>query len=163
MSFAQFQARARRFFLAAAAVVALVAAWVLADQIRLALTPGVEIRRDAGVMVVTAVLDVLVLAVIVLCLRMLRDVSKSASPFSAANVKRLRAMGWLLVAFEPLQLLLTRCVWLIRSGSAREGETLAYSHQSMGGMILLVGLAVLGVALAFEYGAQLQQLSDETL
>ena len=30
-------------------------------------------------------------------------------------------------------------------------------------MILMVGLAVLGISLVFEYGVALQQLDDETL
>ena len=38
-----------------------------------------------------------------------------------------------------------------------------YYFYSNGGMILMVGLAVLGISLVFEYGVALQQLDDETL
>ena len=164
MELKQFQARSRRLFIAAVAAVLLVLAHVLLDQIRLAAKGGqVEIHWDAGVIAVTLVMNVIVIAVIVLCLRMLREVSGGAAPFSMSNVKRLRAIGWLLVTFEPLQQGLTYLVWLIRSGRVQDGETVTYFFQSMGGMILLTGLVVLGLALAFEYGAQLQKLSDETL
>ena len=106
---------------------------------------------------------ILVIVVMVLVLLLLHTIRRERTPFTLQNARRLRSIGWLLVAFEILQRLLARVFWVIASGRVQDGETVSYYFYSNGGMILMVGLAVLGISLVFEYGAALQQLDDETL
>lgn len=104
-----------------------------------------------------------VVVVMVLVILLLRSIRRGYTPFTLANVRRLRWIGWLLVAFEILQRLLARSFWVVASGRVQDGETVSYYFYSNGGMILMIGLAVLGISLVFEYGVGLQQLDDETL
>ena len=106
---------------------------------------------------------VIVVAVMVLVMLLLRSIRRGDTPFTRSNVLRLRWIGWLLVTFEILQRLLARLFWAVAMGMVQEGETVRYYFYSNGGMILMVGLAVLGISLVFEYGVALQQLDDETL
>ena len=119
--------------------------------------------QDWLTLVYSLIFAVIVVIVMVLVLLLLRSIRRGDTPFTRSNVRRLRGIGWLLVAFEILQRLLARLFWAVASGRVPDGETVSYYFYSNGGMILMVGLAVLGISLVFEYGVVLQQLDDETL
>lgn len=119
--------------------------------------------QDWLTLVYSLIFVVIVVIVMVLVLLLLRSIRRGDTPFTRSNVRRLRGIGWLLVAFEILQRLLARLFWAVASGRVQDGETVSYYFYSNGGMILMVGLAVLGISLVFEYGVVLQQLDDETL
>ena len=101
--------------------------------------------------------------VIVLALRIVFSMQQETTPFTMDNARRLRVIGWLLIAYE-----------LIIEVSARLADRLALevfsaegvavsTHFSMGGLLIVVGLAVLAISFVFQYGIELQRLSDETL
>ncbi len=119
--------------------------------------------QDWLTLVYSLIFVVIVVIVMVLVILLLRSIRRESTPFTHINVRRLRWIGWLLVAFEILQRLLARIFWTVASGRVQDGETVSYYFYSNGGMILMVGLAVLGISLVFEYGVALQQLDDETL
>lgn len=119
--------------------------------------------QDWLTLVYSLIFVVIVVIVMVLVILLLRSIRRESTPFTHSNVRRLRWIGWLLVAFEILQRLLARIFWTVASGRVQDGETVSYYFYSNGGMILMVGLAVLGISLVFEYGVALQQLDDETL
>ena len=104
-----------------------------------------------------------IIAVMVMVIRLLQSIRRGSTPFTMVNVRRLRQIGWMLVAFEMLQHLTTRLFWAAASGRIEEGEKVVYYFSSTAGMVLIVGLAVLAISLVFQYGVELQQLSDETL
>jgi cytosine/uracil/thiamine/allantoin permease len=68
-----------------------------------------------------------------------------------------------LVAFEVLQHVTMRLFWAVASGRVEEGEKVVYYFNSTAGMVMIVGFAVLAISVVFQYGVELQQLSDETL
>ena len=119
--------------------------------------------QDWLTLVYSLIFSAVVVVVMVLVMLLLRSIRRGETPFTRSNVLRLRWIGWLLVAFEILQRLLARIFWAIASGRVQDGETVSYYFYSNGGMILMVGLAVLGISLVFDYGVGLQQLDDETL
>ena len=104
-----------------------------------------------------------IIAVMVMVIRLLQSIRRGKTPFTMDNVKRLRRIGVMLMLFELLQRLTTRLFWAAASGAVQDGETVVYYYDSTAGMVLIVGLAVLSISLVFQYGVELQQLSDETL
>ena len=104
-----------------------------------------------------------VVAVMVMVIRLLQSIRKGSTPFTIANVRRLRAIGWMLILFEVLQHVTTRLFWAVASGRVEDGEKVVYYFNSTAGMVAIVGLAVLAISVVFQYGVELQQLSDETL
>ena len=167
----EFQKKSRRLAMAARwvflllmlffVVQAVITVWMTLAQKLPADTPGVE--QSWSNLIFSLIFCVIVVIVMLLVLRLLRAMECGESPFTRGNAKRLRVIGWLLVAFEPLQRVLAHLFWLIASGRVQDGQTVTYYFYSNGGMILMVGLAVLGISAVFEYGVALQQLSDETL
>ena len=119
--------------------------------------------RNVLTLVYSLFFSAIVIAVIVLSLRLILVINRGETPFTLENAKRLRAIGWLLFAFEPLQWLITHLFWAIASGRLEEDGVVEYYYNSNGGMILMVGLAVLAISYVFQYGVELQKLSDETL
>ena len=104
------------------------------------------------------------IVILVLALRMVWSLRKAESPFTLQNAKRLRVIGWLLIAYEAVTALLSRLFSQPVVIAEADGTTAAVStHTSMGGILIVVGLAVLAIGYVFQYGVELQQLSDETL
>ena len=159
-----FQKKARAFF-AAAAVLALALLLYYAYQAYhffRCLTP--DYWSSLAVMwgsLTNVLLTALVLVIIVLAFRMLWCITRDMTPFSHANVRRLRVIGWLLLAFEPLQQLLSWIAVRMYNNTADGVRTV--THTSLGGVLLSVGLAVLCISVVFAYGCELQRQSDETL
>ena len=168
----EFQRRFQRLSLAAELVFLLL---ILYSFIQTAITiyfmiaaPDASYSSGAGTqdwltLIYSLIFVVVVVVIMVLVILLLRSIRRGPPPFTHSNVLHLRWIGWLLVAFEILQRLLARVFWAVASGRVQDGETVSYYFYSNGGMILMVGLAVLGISLVFEYGVVLQQLDDETL
>lgn len=91
----------------------------------------------------------------------LRDISLSGTPFKMSNVIRLKRVGILLIIFEPATLLFqfieNNFMVSVVNGSAIKNLT------SFGGMIFVIGWAVICLSAIFKYGVELQKQSDETL
>ena len=102
--------------------------------------------------------------ILVLTLRIVWSLRGAQSPFTVENAKRLRVIGCLLIAYELIMAALARLPAQGMSIAAADGSTVQVStHNSMGGILIVVGLAVLAISMVFQYGVELQQLSDETL
>ena len=126
-------------------------------------TPPGEAEQSVLNLVFSVLFSAFVIAVMVMVICLLQSIQRGKTPFTADNVRRLRWIGGMLVAFELLQHLVTRLFWAAASGRVENGEQVVYYYNSTAGMVLIVGLAVLGISLVFQYGVELQKLSDETL
>ena len=126
-----------------------------------------QVPTDLSVTVGQVLLLAAALAVIVLSLCLLHSIARGETPFTQRNVTRLRAIGWLLLAYEPLMAVFS---WL----SSRYMQALSQElpdgagvtvtvHTSFGGLLMAVGLSVLCISTVFAYGCELQRQSDETL
>ena len=125
-------------------------------------SPG-EAQQDMFTLFFSLVFSAFIIAIMVMVIRLLQSIQRGSTPFTVANARRLRRIGWMLVAFELLQRLMTRLFWAAASGRVENGEKVVYYYNSTAGMVLIVGLAVLAISLVFQYGVELQKLSDETL
>ena len=104
------------------------------------------------------------IVILVLALRIVWSLRGAESPFTLQNAKALRVIGWLLIGYEGVMALLSRLLSQPMAFAEAEGTTTAVTaHISMGGILIVVGLAVLAIGYVFQYGVELQQLSDETL
>ncbi len=101
--------------------------------------------------------------IVVLALRLVLSLRKGASPFTIRNADRLRVIGWLLIAYELVITLISRLSGGQTFEAAEGAAVRVQSHTSLGGLLIVVGLAVLAISWVFRYGVELQQLSDETL
>ena len=124
--------------------------------------PG-ETEQSLFNIIYSLLFSVFIIAIMVMVIRLLQCIRRDQTPFAMSNVRRLRVIGWMLVAFEPVQWLTTRLFWAVASGRVESGETVVYYFNSTAGMVMIVGLAVLAISLVFQYGVELQKLSDETL
>ncbi len=125
-----------------------------------------RIRLDSEIMaaslISSALLCLLSLFIMICAWKMLRSVSRGESPFTLGNVKLLRGVGWALIAFEAAQEISAQVVTRLQYRSMESGESVTVVS-SMGGLLFVVGLMLLGVASMFRYGIELQRQSDETL
>lgn len=92
---------------------------------------------------------VAMILVIVNSFRLLLGMRRGETPFQLDNGRRIRRMGVLLMLIEPLLLLES----FLSDGSLPE----------IYGISFVAGLVMYNVSLLFDYGAHLQQESDETL
>ena len=122
-----------------------------------------EAEQNVFTLVYSLLFSAYIIAVMVMVIRLLQSIRKGKTPFTMDNVRRLRRIGVMLMLFEPLQRLTTRLFWAAASGRVEDGEKVVYYFDSTVGMVMIVGLAVLSISLVFQYGVELQQLSDETL
>ena len=124
--------------------------------------PG-EAEQSTFNLIYSLLFSVFVIAIMVMVIRLLQSINRGRTPFTLTNVHRLRAIGWMLVSFEIIQRLTTRLFWAVANGRVENGEKVVYYFSSTAGMVMIVGLAVLAISLVFQYGVELQKLSDETL
>lgn len=104
------------------------------------------------------------IVILVLALRIVWSLRGAESPFTLQNAKRLHVIGWLLIGYEVVMALLNRLFSQPMMIPEAEGTAVQVTtHTSMGGILIVVGLAVLVIGYVFQYGVELQQLSDETL
>lgn len=95
-------------------------------------------------------------------LLLLRNVAKNESPFFAKNILHLKWIGWLFVAFEPVNHLCQVFFNTHFPVSLGNGFHMTTTH-TYGGIFLICGFVILTISTVFRYGIELQQLSDETL
>ena len=97
---------------------------------------------------------------------LLMSIKKDETPFRLRNVKLLKSIAIMLMAFELLQVIAARIPLIGGSIVMDDGTTLAPVLSMTyfpSGVILVVGIVVYCVALIFNYGISLQKQSDETL
>ncbi len=111
----------------------------------------------AGVVAGIQSLLILVLAVILIvnAFRLLGSLRKDETPFTEANGRYIRNISFVLIAIEPITILCN-----IISNALAENISVV---MSFGGMMLAAGFVMYCISLAFRYGCELQQESDETL
>lgn len=105
---------------------------------------------------------VILILTVIKALMLLRSIASEESPFTAQNARRLNTIGWLLVAFEPVDQIVqavTNRFFPLQLGGGIHMTT----QHSYGGIFMISGFAVLAVSAIFHYGIELQTLSDETL
>ncbi len=93
---------------------------------------------------------------------LLHSISHDETPFTVKNVNKLKWISIFLIAFEPISILMQFIINKVVLLSASE-NSISTSITSLGGMVFITGLAVLGLTMVFRYGVELQQQADETL
>lgn len=111
-------------------------------------------------MLYSVLLQIAIVGVLALVAAILWDLRRNYTPFTFGNIKRLRAIGIILLAAEPLQLILGA---LLNHYRPAIGNQKTMYMISSGGVFVAVGLAVVCLSVAFNKGLQLQQQADETL
>ena len=127
-------------------------------------TPGMVLT---GASSLAGVAGLLLLFSIIL--KLLGSLKKGRTPFEAENVKKLKRASLVLGILAALQLLTdaiaASTLNIIQApdaqGLAVATRTVAFHYSTL--VLLVLGLVVYCMALAFQYGAELQQQSDETL
>ena len=84
--------------------------------------PPSETEQSFFNLIYSLLFGVFVVAIMVMVIRLLQSIRKGSTPFTMANVRRLRRIGWMLVVFEVLQRLTTRLFWTVASGRVEDGE-----------------------------------------
>lgn len=111
-----------------------------------------------------------VMGVMVLLSGLMKSLRNQRTPFDLQNAKRLRGVGVFLMGLAVVQFITDVVVAFSvsvmevpsASGTVTVGfRSVAFHYTSL--VLVVLGLAVLCISLAFEYGALLQQQSDETL
>lgn len=96
----------------------------------------------------------------VFCMGMTRKMSEDKNPFNAENVRLLRKMAWLF-GLTAAGSLVTSAAYAVSAGYG--AGTAVLSVFIMTALQLVVALLLGFLADVFEYGTELQRLSDETL
>lgn len=94
--------------------------------------------------------------VVVLVYLIFRDISRDTTPFSTKHTKKMRRIGRLLIIDSLV-------VPIAEAGISKTLGGTAQVTYDFSGELIVLGLILYCFALFFEYGAQLQQQSDETL
>jgi len=140
--------------------VSFVLLWFIIDNVRGLLQ--VTSEWNVTSVILTFIGALIILGTLVTALTTLYSIKKDETPFNIKNVKRLRTMAVLLIAYEPY-FLINQIVFrklypiVLADGSSIE------VHSTIGGAALVAGLVVYCISLVFEYGISLQQQFDETL
>lgn len=117
--------------------------------------------NDIGRAIMSCILSIIGLLIMGNVILILRDIASGETPFKRANIHRLQIVSFALMAFEPVNILQQL---IVNHYFIRVSDGIAISSMySFGGLIFLVGLAVFGISLMFQYGTELQRQSDETL
>lgn len=145
-------------------VVSLVLLWFIVSNVRNLFLSKAEWNMQWNVVsiVITFIGVLIILGALTTALFLLYSTKKDETPFSIMNVKRLKTMAILLVAFEPYtfaqQLIFSKLYPIVLADN-----TSITIHSSLGGFVLAAGLVVYCISLVFEYGISLQKQIDETL
>ena len=97
---------------------------------------------------------------------LLMSIIKDETPFKLRNVKLLKSIAIMLMAFEPLQVIAARIPLVGSSIVMDDGTTLAPVLSMTyfpSGVIFVVGIVVYCVSLVFKHGIFLYNQFDETL
>ena len=94
--------------------------------------------------------------------RLMRTVAEGA-PFQIANVKRIRAIGWMVVGFEILFGIAAFLLELSISDQVIARGITLNADFSVNASVVMLGLVIVALAEVFRYGADLQVDSDLTV
>ena len=108
-------------------------------------------------------LTAFVIGILFLSFRVIFSLRRDCSPFTLANARRLRGIGLLLIVYDLLQSALSSVMTASMAKALSTAGEQVSVHISLGGLLIVTGLAVFSLSYVFQYGVQLQQLSDETL
>lgn len=111
---------------------------------------------------VSAVGAFITFAAMAIAFNVLKSIKLEETPFSAKNVRRLKIMAMLLVAYEPYFLINQEVLRRFNPVILPDGS-LVEVRSSLWGVVFVSGLVVYCFSLVFEYGTALQQQIDETL
>ena len=106
------------------------------------------------------VYNVCTIIAFVFCMGMTRRMAEGRDPFNAENVRMLRKMAWLF-GLTAAASLVSSAAYAVSAGYG--AGTAALSVLISTALQLVVALLLGFLADVFEYGTELQQLSDETL
>lgn len=93
---------------------------------------------------------------------LLLSMRKNDSPFVTPNVRHLDWIGWLFVAYEPVNYICQTISNRFFPVVLPNGITMTTTY-TYGGLFLICGCVLLTLSTVFRYGMELQKLSDETL
>lgn len=93
---------------------------------------------------------------------LLLSMRKGDSPFIAPNIRHLDWIGWLFVAYEPVNYICQTISNRFFPVVLPNGITMTTTY-TYGGLFLVCGCVLLTLSTVFRYGMELQKLSDETL
>ena len=122
--------------------------------------------------VVAIVLIAVVVVVALRLIRLMRDLMKATQegrPFSGSSTSKVRQIGWWVIGFGLVSPLISLTLtWFLFGGAnpvlALSGDSVQITYgYAANGLALIVGIMMLMLSLVFDYGAKLQQQSDETL
>ena len=157
MNISKTKAQARAFLLGAIAIIACVLLYLVSTAF------SVDLSLLSPASFLLSVPTVLFAGLCIYhAIMLLHMIAGSESPFISANIQHLEWIGWLFVAFEPVeylcQMIVNRFFPITFSNGFRMTTTSSY-----GGVFLICGFVILTVSMVFRYGMELQQQSDETL
>jgi len=98
----------------------------------------------------------------IVCSNLLFSIRRDETPFMIKNVKKLKILAMLIVAFEVCRLITER-VFNRFFSIIIDDNTLIVVESFSGGIVISAGLVIYAVALVFQYGISLQTQVDETL
>lgn len=113
-------------------------------------------------MVPALLLHLVLISVLVVMGKMLWALGRDYTPFTVANICRLKMVGLLLMLLEPLQWAAVALLNALRP-LTEGGIKVTHFNPGSGGVVLVAGLVLFCFAAAFKRGAELQQQADETL
>lgn len=126
-----------------------------------------ELDGNIGLLQISLSLSfgLVVAAILVILLRIFSDVAQGDSPFTMAQVKRLRIISLLLVCYGALDNIITNASALIQYNGFNSGYMSTNENAVFAVYLapLIVAAAVFAFSYVFKYGVLLQKLSDETL
>ena len=146
--------------IASVSLVLAVLVYSFAQSIHALVSPlryGVEWRGDV---LPNLVYLVVVAVVLFFGLQMLLTLRENKTPFISQNVRRLKTAGILLVALEPVQVLIQAVCNHYRPAV---DEMRTVWIRWTGGIYIAVGVVVLCMAVVFARGVEMQKQWDETL
>ncbi|MDR1775840.1 MAG: DUF2975 domain-containing protein [Actinomycetes bacterium] len=88
--------------------------------------------------------------------RLFKDTAAHETPFLSTNVRRLKSVGWLLIANSFAMGIATAIVEVLT-------HPVTSAFDTGNGGYLITGLVIFALAYVFQYGCELQQAADETL
>ena len=150
----------KRASVALFAAVSLMLVWFIVSSVMNTLK--VTAQWNTASVAATVVGTFIMLAVFAVVLVLLKSVRSEETPFNQKNVRRLKIIALLLVAYEPYMFVYGKLMQKLYP-IVLEGGISVSVKSSPGGVMLASGIVVYCVALVFEYGISLQRQVDETL
>ena len=102
------------------------------------------------------------MGILIITLLILLSIRRNVTPFNLKNVKLLKAISILLVMYEPVSWIMGNLLSHFHPIIMNDGSSVVI-RTSLGGIVIVTGLAVYCISLVFQYGISLQVQVDETL